>query len=151
MLRLCIRVLVEEIDVLDWTSFYYLISINTSGWITLNLTLRLAFNTVTNSFTRCCPGALFCRAATSSYLSTGSYIFFKPTRMHSAHRELLDFTNQYDGFKFWNLEPSKNPLKPSGHYMYRTVVTICTTRCNIHQFYVLPTHCIYECYTLLYI
>ena len=28
-----------------------------------------------------------------------------------------------------------NPLKPTGHYMYRQF--------NIHQFYVLPTHCIY--------
>jgi len=26
-------------------------------------------------------------------------------------------------------------MKPSGHYMYRQF--------NIHQFYVLPTHCIY--------
>ena len=32
--------------------------------------------------------------------------------------------------------------KPIGHYMYRTVVTICTTS-NIQQFYVLPTQCIY--------
>ena len=38
---------------------------------------------------------------------------------------------------------SLSPLKPSGHYMYRTVVTICTTRFNIQQFYVLPTQCIY--------
>jgi hypothetical protein len=29
------------------------------------------------------------------------------------------------------------------HYMYRTVVAICTTRFNIQQFYVLPTQCIY--------
>jgi hypothetical protein len=58
-----------------------------------------------------------------------------------------------------------NPLQSSGHYMYRTVVTICTAQwslcvpqwslCvphsghytyrqfNIQQFYVLPTHCIY--------
>ena len=35
---------------------------------------------------------------------------------------------------------SSNSLQPSGHYMYRTVVTICTT---IQQFYVLPTQCIY--------
>ena len=34
-------------------------------------------------------------------------------------------------------------LKPIGHYMYRTVVTICTARHNIHNFYVLPTQCIY--------
>jgi len=27
----------------------------------------------------------------------------------------------------------------SGHYMYLTVVTKCTTRFNIQQFYVLPT------------
>ena len=27
--------------------------------------------------------------------------------------------------------------------MYRTVVTICTARFNIQQFYVLPTQCIY--------
>ena len=32
--------------------------------------------------------------------------------------------------------------KPSGYYMYRTVVTICTNRFNITQFYVLPTQCI---------
>ena len=38
---------------------------------------------------------------------------------------------------------SFNPLKPSGHYMYRTVVTICITRFNINKFYVLPTQCIY--------
>jgi hypothetical protein len=34
-------------------------------------------------------------------------------------------------------------LTLSGHYMYRTVVTICTTRFNIHKFYVQPTQCIY--------
>jgi hypothetical protein len=33
-------------------------------------------------------------------------------------------------------------LQPSGHYMYRTVVTVCTARFNIQQFYVLPTQCI---------
>jgi len=27
--------------------------------------------------------------------------------------------------------------------MYRTVVTVCTTSFNIHQFYGLPTQCIY--------
>ena len=31
----------------------------------------------------------------------------------------------------------------SVHYTYRTVVTIRTARCNIQQFYVLPTQCIY--------
>ena len=31
----------------------------------------------------------------------------------------------------------------SGHYVYRTVVTMCTTRLNIPQFHVLPTQCIY--------
>ena len=31
----------------------------------------------------------------------------------------------------------------SGHYMYRTVVTICTTRLKLKKFYVLPTQCIY--------
>ena len=51
-----------------------------------------------------------------------------------------------------------NILNPSGHYMYRTVVTICTAQwslyvphsghCmyrqfNIQQFHVLPTQCIY--------
>jgi len=34
-------------------------------------------------------------------------------------------------------------LEPSGHYMHRTVVTICTIRFTIHEFYVLPTQCIY--------
>jgi hypothetical protein len=49
-------------------------------------------------------------------------------------------------------------LLPSGHYMYHTAVTICTTQrslyvphsghymyrqFNIQQFHVLPTHCIY--------
>jgi len=49
-------------------------------------------------------------------------------------------------------------LSPSGHYMYRTVVTICTAQWslyvphsghymyrqfNIQQFHVLPTQCIY--------
>jgi hypothetical protein len=49
-------------------------------------------------------------------------------------------------------------LQPGGHYVYRTVVTICTAQwslCvphsghymyhqfNIHKFYVLPTECIY--------
>jgi hypothetical protein len=48
-------------------------------------------------------------------------------------------------------------LKTSGHYMYRTVVTICTAQWslyvphsghymyhqfNIHKFYVLPTLCV---------
>jgi len=51
-----------------------------------------------------------------------------------------------------------NPLKPSGHYMYRTVVIICTAQWslyvphsghymylqfNIQQLYVQPTQCIY--------
>ena len=51
-----------------------------------------------------------------------------------------------------------DPVQPSGHYMYRTVVTICTAhwslyvqpsgyymyrQFNIQQFYVLPTQCIY--------
>ena len=37
-----------------------------------------------------------------------------------------------------------SPYVPhSGNYMYRTVVTICTTRCNIQQFHVLSTQCIY--------
>ena len=31
----------------------------------------------------------------------------------------------------------------SGHYMYHTVVTICTTRFNFHRFSVLPTQFIY--------
>ena len=31
----------------------------------------------------------------------------------------------------------------SGHYMYRTVVTICTTILTLNKYYVLPTHCIY--------
>ena len=35
----------------------------------------------------------------------------------------------------WFLEQKFNPLKPSGHYMYRQF--------NIQQFYVLPTQCIY--------
>ena len=35
-------------------------------------------------------------------------------------------------------------MEPSGYYMYRTVVTICTTRFNIQQFYVLPTQ-LYLC------
>jgi len=34
-----------------------------------------------------------------------------------------------------------NPLKPSGHYMYRQF--------NIQQFYVLPTQCIYLFYVSL--
>ena len=38
---------------------------------------------------------------------------------------------------------SITPIKPSGHYVYRTVVTICTAKLNIQQFYVLPTQCIY--------
>ena len=45
-----------------------------------------------------------------------------------------------------------HPVQPSGHYMYRTVVTIRTVphsghyiyhQINIQQFYVLPTQCIY--------
>ena len=53
------------------------------------------------------------------------------------------------------------PLKHRDHYMYRTVVTICTAQLslyvphsghymyrqfNIQQFYVLPTQCIYVFY-----
>jgi len=34
-------------------------------------------------------------------------------------------------------------LNPSGHYMYRTLVTICTTEFNVQKLYVLPTQCIY--------
>jgi len=33
-------------------------------------------------------------------------------------------------------------VKHSDYYTYRTVVTIRTARCNIQQFYVLPTQCI---------
>jgi len=36
-----------------------------------------------------------------------------------------------------------SPLKTSGHYMYRTAVTICTVRFNIHKFHVLPSQYIY--------
>jgi len=35
----------------------------------------------------------------------------------------------------FSLRPSLNPLKPTGHYIYRQF--------NIQQFYVLPTQCIY--------
>jgi hypothetical protein len=43
------------------------------------------------------------------------------------------------------------PLKPSGHYMYRTAVTICTAQWSLYvpqgftvqKFYVLPTQCLY--------
>jgi len=31
----------------------------------------------------------------------------------------------------------------SGHYMYRTVVTICTTRLNVKELHVLSTQYIY--------
>ena len=41
-------------------------------------------------------------------------------------------------------------VKPSGHYMYRTVVTICTAQWSLYvppvqhsAIHVLPTHCIY--------
>jgi len=34
-------------------------------------------------------------------------------------------------------------MKPSGCYIYRTVVTIRTTKFNIEKFYVLPTWCVY--------
>jgi hypothetical protein len=58
--------------------------------------------------------------------------------------------------KLKSLEVS-NPLKPSGHHMYRTAATICTAQWslyvphsgrymyhqfNIQQFYVMPTQCI---------
>ena len=46
----------------------------------------------------------------------------------------------FANFSYWLI--TLYLLKPSGHYMYRTVVTICTTRFNIQQFYVLPTQCI---------
>jgi len=52
------------------------------------------------------------------------------------------FTARY-GLDIYILFFICNPLKPSGHCMYRTVVTICTARFNIQQFYVLPTQCIY--------
>jgi len=35
----------------------------------------------------------------------------------------------------WFVYPRFNPLKPSGHYIYRQF--------NIQQFYVLPTQCVY--------
>ena len=69
----------------------------------------------------------------------------------SVSLELFTFTAS-------NLTVKPDFLKPSGHYMYRTVVTICTAQwslCvphsghyihhqfNIQQFYVLPTQCIY--------
>ena len=41
-------------------------------------------------------------------------------------------------------EISLNHSQSSGHYMYRTVVTICTTRFKIHKFHVLPTQ-LYLC------
>ena len=57
-----------------------------------------------------------------------------------------------------NLIPDMNPLKPCGHCMYRTVVTVCTAQwsvyvphsghcmyrqINIQQFCVLSTQCVY--------
>ena len=40
---------------------------------------------------------------------------------------------------------SLSPLKPSGHYMYRTVVTICTTGFNIHNSTFCP-HSVFMCF-----
>jgi len=37
-------------------------------------------------------------------------------------------------------------LNPSGYFMYRTVVTICTAKFNVQKLYVLPTLCIYVFY-----
>ena len=34
-------------------------------------------------------------------------------------------------------------VKCCGHYMYRTVVTMCTAILTFNKFYVLPTQCIY--------
>ena len=34
--------------------------------------------------------------------------------------------------KFSELKTELNPLKPSGHYMYRTVVTICTVQWSLY-------------------
>jgi hypothetical protein len=48
----------------------------------------------------------------------------------------LDTTHRANGCELTSAGTSKlNPLKPSGHYMYRQF--------NIQQFYVLPTQCIY--------
>ena len=41
----------------------------------------------------------------------------------------------YTALTVWFVKPRFNPLKPSGHYMYRQF--------NIQQFYVLPTQCVY--------
>jgi hypothetical protein len=37
----------------------------------------------------------------------------------------------------------RNPLQPSGHYMYRTVVTICTTSLTLANSTFCPHSCIY--------
>jgi hypothetical protein len=71
------------------------------------------------------------------------------TEDHTGNRN-SDSSSMLERFWYYvRLEDAKNkapfslsPLKFSGHYMYHTVVTICTTRFNIHKFYVLPTHCI---------
>ena len=42
----------------------------------------------------------------------------------------------------WFLQQRFNPLKPSGHYMYRQF--------NIQQFYVLPTHTVFMCFVWIW-
>jgi hypothetical protein len=53
---------------------------------------------------------------------------------------LYSFTSSVQKIYTWHL--LVNRLKPCRSYMYRTVVTICTTRFNFYKFYVLPTQCI---------
>jgi len=41
------------------------------------------------------------------------------------------------------IAPNFIPVKTSCHYMYRTLVYICTAKFKIHKFYVVPKKCSY--------
>ena len=45
----------------------------------------------------------------------------------------------------FGMSNSRNPLKPSGHYMYRTVVTICTASLTFSSSTFCP-HSVFMCF-----
>jgi hypothetical protein len=50
---------------------------------------------------------------------------------------------------FRSVEALLNPLKPSGHYMYRTVVTICTASLTINNSTFCP-HSVFTCFVCIW-
>ena len=73
------------------------------------------------------------------------FLLFQPYKNAQQPSENNWFYKSSDGFRFRNLEIRKNPLKPSVHYMYHTVVTICTASLTFNNSVFCP-HSVFTCF-----